>query len=160
MNIATANLAPSLLKLLADHGIDYDIIHHHHADSSLDVAHAAHIPADEMIKSVILEDEKGYVMALVAANQHVKIRELNHFLDRKLGLATETEIGHLFSDCEIGAIPPIGEAYGMEVVVDYDLDDREDVYLEAGNHEDLLHLSGHSFRKLMKHLRHARISIH
>ena len=154
------DIAPTLVKQLAHLGIAYDIIPHHYSDSSINVAHAAHIPEHKMVKPVILEDDKGYVMALVPANQHVKIRELNMYLNRQMGLATEQEIKHLFSDCDLGAIPPIGDAYGMEVVCDYELDNCDDVYIEAGNHTDLLHLSGESFRKLMSNSKHAPICVH
>lgn len=154
------DIAPTLVRQLARHGISYDIIHHHFSDSSLNVAHSAHIPGHKMVKAVILEDEKGYVMALIPASQHVKIRELNMYLNREMGLATEQGVMHLFADCDPGAIPPVGDAYGMEMVVDYDLDDCDDVYIEAGNHTDLLHLSGKSFRKLMADSRHAPICVH
>ena len=77
-----------------------------------------------------------------------------------MGLATETELADLFTDCEPGAIPPIGEAYGMTTVVDNNLDDCNDVYIEAGNHTDLLHISGNAFRQLVEHSRHASICVH
>lgn len=160
MNIETENLAPSLIIFLAHHGIAYDIVHHHHADSSINVAQAAHVPTDKMIKAVVLADDQGYVMALVSADHHVNIAALDHLLHRKLELASEAEIALLFSDCEAGAIPPIGEAYGIEVVVDLGLDQQQDVYIEAGTHDELLHLKGESFRKLMKHSQHGHISKH
>ncbi len=160
MSIETDRLSHNLVIFLAHHGIAYDIVPHHHADSSVNVAQAAHIPLEKMIKSVVLADDQGYVMALVSAEHHVNIAALNHLLHRKLELATEEEIASLFSDCEDGAIPPIGDAYGIEAVVDQNLDQQDDVYIEAGNHDDLLHLKGDSFRKLMKHAQHAHIGVH
>lgn len=153
-------MAPTLVKELARYDIDYDIIHRPYTIFSQNTASAAHIPSSELVKAVILEDESGYIMALVPANQHVKINELNHLLNRRMGLATEDELHRLFSDCDPGAIAPVGEAYNIETVVDYNLDDCNDVYIEAGNHQDLLHLSGSSFRKLMRHAHHASICVH
>ena len=154
------NIAPTLAKQLASLDIAYDVIHHNYSDSNIKSAHAAHIPASKMVKPVIFEDDIGYVMALIPANKHVKIRELNNYMNRHMGLATEDELYQLFSDCEMGAIPPVGEAYGMQTVVDNHLDDCNNVYIEAGNHTDLLHLSGRSFQKLMVNARHASICIH
>ncbi len=154
------NIAPTLVKQLARHGISYDIINHGYSNSSLHAAHSARIPVENMVKTVILEDEQGYVMALIPANHSVKINELNMFLNRRMGLATEGELAHLFTDCELGAIPPVGEAYGMTTVVDNNLDSCNDLYLEAGNHTDLLHISGSAFRQLVKNLRHANICVH
>ena len=153
-------IAPKLVKQLAAKDIDYEIINHRYSITSLNTAHASHIPEDELVKPVILEDESGYVMALVPANKHVVIQELNMFLNRNMELATEAQISYLFSDCDPGAIPPVGEAYNMETVVDYNFDECSDVYLEAGNHTDILHLSGKSFRKLMESAHHASICMH
>ena len=85
-------MAPTLIRKLAKHGIAYDIISHPYSIFGLDIANAVHIPSYKMVKSVILEDDMGYVMAIIPADQHVKINELNHLLKRKMGLATESEI--------------------------------------------------------------------
>ena len=154
------DIANTLVKQLAKHGISYDTVHHGYSSSSLHAAHSANIPAAKLVKPVILEDDHGYVMALVPANHYVKINELNMLLDRHMGLATEEELAHLFSDCERGALPPVGDAYGMTTVVDYTLDECGDVYIEAGNHTDLLHISGSAFRKLTENSRHASICVH
>ena len=154
------DIAPTLVKQLAKHGISYDTIHHGYSNSSLHAAHSAKIPVQKMVKTVVLEDDRGYVMALVPANQYLKINELNMILNRRMGLATETELAHLFTDCEPGAIPPIGAAYGMTTVVDNSLEDCHDVYIEAGNHTDLLHINGSAFRQLVENSRHASICVH
>lgn len=154
------NIAPTLVKQLAKHGISYDTISHTYSHSSLHAAHSANIPPGKMVKTVVLEDDQGYVMALVPANHYLKINELNMLLNRRMGLATETELAHLFSDCEPGAIPPVGDAYGITTVVDTDLDECSDVYIEAGNHTDLLHISGSAFRQLIERSRHASICVH
>ena len=154
------NIAPTLAKKLTSLDIPYDVIHHRYSDSNIKSAHAAHIPTSKMVKPVIFEDDKGYVMALIPANQHVKIRDLNKCINRHMGLATEEEIYKLFADCEMGAIPPVGDAYGMQTVVDNHLHDSNNVYIEAGNHTDLLHLSGRSFKKLIANAPHAPICVH
>ncbi len=154
------NIAPTLINQLAQHGISYDTIEHPYTHSSLDSAYTAHVPADQVVKPVILEDENGYVMALVPADQYVKINELNKVLKRNMGLATENELNDLFIDCVDGAIPPVGDAYGIDLVVDNIFNFCSDVYIEAGNHTELLHLKNYSFNKLMKDVRHADICVH
>jgi len=151
-------ISVTLKNFLTQQGIDYEVLPHRYTDTSLNAASSAHIPAAELAKSVILEDENGYVMAVIPANHHVKIAQVNKFLGRKMGLATEPEIRSLFSDCEIGAIPPVGEAFGLDTIVDERLDDCADIYMEAGDHEDFIHLNGTSFRRLMQSAQHARIS--
>jgi len=81
-------------------------------------------------------------------------------LQRNLGLATENELAGLFKDCELGAIPPIGPAYGIEIVVDDSLLQEDDVYFEAGDHEELIHVSGKQFQDLVAGARHGHFSRH
>ncbi|MGD8526057.1 MAG: YbaK/EbsC family protein [Thioalkalispiraceae bacterium] len=150
-------MANTLRKFLADNGIAYDIVSHPYTMSSRNTATVAKIPAAKIAKPVILEDDSGYLMAVVPANEHVKIGKLNHVVHRRLGLATEPELKKLFSDCSTGAIPPLGQAYGMETVVDNQLDDFDDIYFEGGDHKDLVHIKGNSFHKLMRNVRHASI---
>jgi Ala-tRNA(Pro) deacylase len=153
-------IATTLVLHLAKLGIAYDVVKHDYSHSSLHSAHAAQIPASNVVKSVVLEDDKGYVMALVPANRHVKINEINMAYNRRMGLATEPELDRIFSDCDQGAIPPVGDAYGMSTIVDQNLDECEDLYIEAGTHTELLHISGGAFRKLMEHSLHGSICVH
>lgn len=150
-------IAQTLQKYLADHGVAYDLLPHRHTSSSMNSAQSAHIGGRYLAKSVILEDELGYLMAVVPATEHVKFRKVNHVLNRHFGMAVESELEPLFSDCELGAIPAVGEAYSMETIVDDKLENCSDVYFEAGDHEELVHVKGSSFRKLMKDSHHATI---
>jgi len=151
-------ISVTLHQYLTQQGIDYELVPHRHTESSMNAASTAHIPAAEIAKPVILEDEVGYLMAVVPAHQHVRIREVNKLLGRKLGLATEQELIPLFTDCEEGAIPPVGQAFGMKTIVDDCLGECPDVYLEAGDHRDFIHLRGSSYRKLMSQAQHGKIS--
>ena len=152
------NISTTVQNYLEQQGIEYDIVPHRRADSSMNAASAAHISAAMIAKPVILEDDQGYLMAVVPAHHHVKIHEINTMLGRKMGLATEDELQSLFADCETGAIPPLGQAYGMETIVDECLGECPEVYLEAGDHEDFIHLQSSSYQKLMSKVQHAKIS--
>lgn len=65
-----------------------------------------------------LEDDKGYLMAVLPATHKVDLGVVRHQLKRELGLATESELADLFKDCEPGAIPPLGKAYGISKTQD------------------------------------------
>ena len=95
---------------------------------------------------------------VVPATHHVDLGLLHRWLNRPFGLATEPELARLFEDCELGAIPPIGAAYGLETIFDDSLGERPDVYLEAGDHRTLIHVKGEDFVRLMAGTKHARIS--
>jgi Ala-tRNA(Pro) deacylase len=153
-------MSPTLQKFLTDNAIAYEILPHALTSTSLNSASAAHVPGSNMAKSVILEDEDGYLMAVIPATEHVKIRELNQTLHRNMGLATERELYQLFQDCDLGAIPPVGMAYGVATIVDDSLMRSNDVYFEAGDHAELIHVKGASFRKLMQDSLHANLCTH
>ncbi|MBI3561745.1 MAG: YbaK/EbsC family protein [Gammaproteobacteria bacterium] len=142
-------IAMTLQRYLESSGIDYEVVQHTHTHSSRDTAQAAKIPMAHLVKSVVFEDEVGYLMAVVPASHHVAIGQLSRQLGRRLGLATEPELAQLFNDCEQGAIPPIGNAYGMDVIMDDSLMQCEDVYIEAGDHVEVLHLKAEDFYRLM-----------
>ena len=80
-------------------------------------------------------------------------------MNRNLGLAAESELGNLFFDCEIGALPALGPAYGVETVVDDALAEQPDIYFEAGDHEQLIHVSAETFQALLGDaIRHGHFS--
>jgi Ala-tRNA(Pro) deacylase len=92
---------------------------------------------------------------LVPADADVSLAALGRQLGRYgLALATEPETRHLYRDCDLGAIPALGQAFGVETVVDERLDGVPHVYFEAGDHEHLVHLHGAAFRELTEGLVH------
>ncbi len=142
-------VATTLKDYLNRWGVEYDVVPHTYTDSSLETAAAAHVSGDKLAKCVMTEDYRGYLMVVVPASHEVEFSLLDEQLDRRLALASEDELADIFVDCELGAIPPLGEAYGVDVAVDSSLAECDDVYFEAGDHAELLHLRGEDFRDLM-----------
>ena len=135
-------IAATLSNYLMAQDVEYDVLTHPHTATSGESAQAAHVPGSRLAKSVILEDDQGYLMVVLPSSRQVNMQELHRQLNRNLVLATESELGGLFADCEIGALPPIGSAYGVETVVD-------DAIAEAGDHEQLVHVSAETFQSLL-----------
>jgi Ala-tRNA(Pro) deacylase len=153
-------VAMTLQKYMEDQGVPYEVVSHPRAMRMATAAEAAHVPDDRVAKTVVLEDEGGYLLAIVPASHHIQLGEVHRWLDRHLGLATEDEVGTLFQDCELGAIPPIGTAYGLDVVMEDDLAAQRDVFFEAGDHCSLIHVSAEDFRRLIPNARIGRFSRH
>jgi len=148
-------IAISLKEYLDGNGLDYEVIDHPYASTSLDVAQKAHVPPDKLAKSVVLEDEGGYVIAVCPASKKIQLGSLYHQINRRLHLADEYELADLIGDCVLGAVPPLGEPYGADVVVDDSLLSVPDVYIEAGDHEELIHLDADNFQRLLQNAEHA-----
>lgn len=151
-------IATTVRDYLDEAGVRYELVHHAYAPNSRTAAHAAHVPPDQLAKPVMLEDEKGYLMAVVPASRRVELESLQRQLGRRLVLATEHELQDLFIDCTKGAVPAVGQAYGLDVIWDECLAQCADVYFEAGDHTDLVHMSGKEFTFLMGRKPHGRIS--
>jgi Ala-tRNA(Pro) deacylase len=151
-------VAITLQHYLERLGVEYELVQHPYTETGLDTAERAQIPADKLAKSIILEDEGGYVMAVCPASRRIKLGDLYRETNRRLEFANEAELAELLGDCVLGAVPPIGELYGFEVVVDTDLFMQPDVYFEAGDHVDLIHVSAEGFQRLMSGAEHASFS--
>ena len=151
-------IATTLINYLDERGIDYSMVEHAHTSTPQETARAAHIPAHQLAKAVLLKDQKGYVVSVVPTNHSLEIEWVNDELKRELALASENEFKTLFEDCESGAIPALGDAYGIDVIWDNDLKYTADVYIEAGDHEHLFCVDRKNFGKLMSSLPHSIIS--
>ena len=153
-------IAASVQHYLGYEGVRYDVITHERTPDSNRSAQAAHIPGDKLAKCVMLTDGEGFLMAVLPATHKVDLGAVRRQLNRKLGLATDRELADLFQDCEPGALPPLGRAYGIETIVDESLIDSPDIYFEAGDHVALVHVTGKDFLRLMANAARGEISHH
>lgn len=152
-------VAHSLQHYLDEQFTEYDLITHDPTHNSADSARAAHIAARQLAKAVILKDGDGaYLMVVVPAANKINVNLLSYMLERKLSMVHEWELTHLFQDCEPGAIPALGQAYGLEIVWDDQLMDSDDIYFESGDHCQLVHMSKDQFQTLMGNHLHDAIS--
>lgn len=137
-------------EYMAEHGLRYDVLTHPHSHNSMETAHLARVPANCLAKSVVLEDDDGFLMAVLPSTQHVQLGWLGKAMNCNMRLASEEDLSSLFRDCDIGAIPPLGAAYGMRMVVDDSLVGQEEIYFEAGDHEKLIQMSRADFMTMME----------
>jgi len=152
------SIAPTIKNYLNESGIEYDLVPHDPAYTASKIARTAHVSGDELAKGVLLNTDHGYMMAVVPASCKVDLSSLSHQMKERLGLASEDEIDMIFDDCDPGATPPCASAYALRVIVDTSLDDKEDLYMESGDHEHLIHVKKEAFAKLMADAEHAGIA--
>jgi Ala-tRNA(Pro) deacylase len=142
-------IATRVRDFMQQHGLRYDVLSHPHSYSSMDTAQQAHVPGASLAKAVVLEDDVGYLMAVLPSTRHVQLGRLSRELNCQLRLATEEELAPIFNDCELGAIPPIGAEYGMRMVMDESLAEQPEIYFEAGDHERVIQMSREDFLTMM-----------
>jgi len=152
-------ISTRLNEYLTTQNIDYSMIHHPHSSSSISSAIRARIPANKIAKAVILIDHEDHkLMAILPANNKVSLSAVNEALCASYHLAKEHEVYEMFSDCEHGAIPPVGAVYNMQTICDEQLDELDTVYIEAGDHSNLIRLTHEDFETIVAHSLHLRFS--
>ena len=107
---------------------------------------ASHVPGEKLAKGVVLKSGDGYILAVLAASKHIAMEAVEKVTGAPVMLASEAEASMLFPDCEEGAVPVFGAAYGIPAVLDDTLDVSADIYCEGGDHRTLVHMDGKDFR--------------
>jgi Ala-tRNA(Pro) deacylase len=140
------------LEFLDRSQIRYAHTGHRVAYTALEVAAAEHVPAAKMAKTVVyFDDQAGYGMAVLPADCLVDLDELRAVTGSPhIRLATEGEIGRLFRDSELGAMPPLGNLFDMPVYVDQALTANPGLAFNAGTHRDVIHMSFADFRRAVQ----------
>jgi Ala-tRNA(Pro) deacylase len=151
------SIAPTLQRYL-DQTITYDVIQHEPTMSSKRTAEVCHVSGDRVAKGIVLRRDGGYLLAVLSASRRIHLQDLRTQIDDSVQLATEEEIAELFRDCARGAIPAVGECYGLDVIVDDSIDTQPDVYVEAGDHATLIHMDHGEFTRINPEAQHARFS--
>ena len=122
---------------------------HSTSTTSVDTARRARIDEESLVKSVVLEDDRGFVLAVLPASCHLELDRIEKKLGRTLRISSERDVIRLFPDCALGAVPPLGAAYGLPTVIDSSLEDRDEVFFEGGDHETLVRMGGIEFFGLL-----------
>ena len=140
-----------LKDYLDKHEIEYDCIDHPPTITAEETAQSTHISGKQFAKTVIVNVDGRMAMAVVHAPDYLDLDNLRRSVGAKnVRLATEEEFKDAFPDCELGAMPPFGNLYGMEVFVERDLPTDEKIVFNAGTHSEALAVSYGDFYKLVE----------
>jgi len=143
--------AAKLREFLDANGVKYVTIRHSLAYTAQEVAASAHVRGKDMAKTVIVRVDGQLAMAVVPASQKVDLARLRDVIGAKTAeIASEEEFRDAFPGCEVGAMPPFGHLYGMNVFVDQRLAADEEIAFNAGSHTELIRLSYPDFERLAK----------
>ena len=141
------------LNYLKQNGVAYSHSIHRPAYTALDVASADRTPAHTMIKTVIYRSDKGYGMLLAPADCSVDFTEVCRLLGLvSVRLASESELAALFPDCEVGAMPALGNLFDLPVLLDESLATTQFIAFNGGTHQDVIHMSSADFHRLVNPL--------
>lgn len=143
-------LAPRLKEFLDTNGVAYTTVAHRPAYTAMEVAESAHVPGKDMAKTVIVDLDGRLAMAVLPATRHVSLERLGRSVGaRQVGIAKEGEFRFDFPECEVGAMPPFGNLFNMEVLVDPHLAEDEQIAFNAGSHAEVLRMAYRDFERLV-----------
>jgi Ala-tRNA(Pro) deacylase len=140
-----------LKEFLDRHNTKYEVISHSLAYTTQEIAASVHIPGKKLAKTVIVKIDSKIAMAVLPASYRVDLELLKKAIGAsKVELAREEEFKSMFPDCEVGAMPPFGNLYDMEVLVAESLAEEGEIAFNAGSHTELIRLAYKDYARLAK----------
>lgn len=140
-----------LRQYLDDHRVKYVSIVHSPAFTAQEIAASAHIPGHEIAKTVMVKVDGVLAMAVLPAPMHVDLDRLRDVTGAKsVTLATESDFKEQFPGCELGAMPPFGNLYDMDVYVAESLTHDELIAFNAGTHTELIRMAYADLERLVQ----------
>lgn len=152
-------VAATVERYLKAKHVNFTLLEHEYCEGSYNTARIAKIDDNCLAKGVLLRDEDfHYTLCVLPSRNKILRHTLNEIFDRHMELVDEEELADIFKDCSEGAIPALGEAYGLDVIWDEDLMGVEEIYIEAGDHRHLIKLKQPDFAQLMNNKMHDHFS--
>jgi Ala-tRNA(Pro) deacylase len=140
-----------LKEFLDSKHIQYIVISHSPAFTAQQIAASAHVKGKELAKTVMVKIDGNLAMAVLPASQKVDLERLREAADaEQVELASEREFRDRFPDCDLGAMPPFGNLYGLDVYVADTLTDDEEIAFNAGSFTELVRMAYRDFEQLVQ----------
>ncbi len=140
-----------LKRLLDENGVRYQTISHSVAYTAQGVAASAHVRGRDLAKSTVVKLDERIGLAVVPAPRRVDLEALRRAAGaQRASLVSESEFQGLFPDCEVGAMPPFGNLYGLAVWVDEELRKDPTIVFNAGTHREAIRVPFADFERLAR----------
>jgi len=140
-----------LQEYLDQQDVRYVSIKHSPAFTAQEIAGAAHIPGKDVAKTVIVKLDGAMAMVVLPAPEMVRLKHLRTETGAaQVELASEEEFKGRFPDCEVGAMPPFGNLYDMDVFVEESLAEDEEIAFTAGTHTELIRMAYADYEELVR----------
>ncbi len=142
--------AQRLTEFLDNNNVKYVAINHSMAFTALEIAKSAHVPIKEMAKTLILKIDNETAMAVLPAAYKIDLAILRDAFDTEnVELASEQEFARLFPDCEVGAMPPFGNLYELDVYVAESITEHPYFAFTAGSHSEVIRMAYKDYEHLV-----------
>ena len=140
-----------LENYLREHRVSFEEQHHPRAVTAQEVAASEHVPGRMLAKTVMVLADGEMVMLALPAPYQVDLEKVAAALGvDEARLAEEEEFEDTFADCEVGAMPPFGNLYGVAVYVEKTLTEDETIVFRSGTHTETMSVSYSDFERLVE----------
>jgi Ala-tRNA(Pro) deacylase len=138
-------------EFLDSQGVWYQHFTHSLAYTAQGIAHAQHISGKHLAKVVMVMADGSLIMAVVPGNHRVDLLRLGEILNAdSIRLAAEDEFKDIFPDCDLGAMPPLGNLYKLDVWMDASLKSHPHILFNAGTHSETILMSIADFDRMVQ----------
>jgi len=140
-----------LERLFREEGVRFSVSRHDEAYSAQRIAGMLHIPGRELAKVVMVKADDKLTMLVVPAPDRVDLNKAKRALRAdRVQLAAENDFAPCFPDCEVGAMPPIGNLYELDVYVDRALSTLSQIAFPAGTHREIISMAYADFERIVQ----------
>jgi len=139
-----------LTAYLDENAVKYISIQHSRAYTAQEIAESAHISGNDFAKVVILKADEQMIMAVLPASDKVDLKLFRRVLAvNDLVFANENEFQDHFPGCDVGAMPPFGNLFGIRVISAQTLCDSETISFNSGDHTEVIQMHYTDYIKLV-----------
>jgi len=139
-----------LKNFLDSNGVKYITVVHSTAFTSQEIAASVHVKGKEFAKCVIVKSGTKFFMLVIPSDHRINFEKAKEALNvEDLKLASEDEFRSLFPDCELGAMPPFGNLYGVPVYAEEKIKLNDEISFNGGTHNDVVKMKTSDYIRLV-----------
>jgi len=138
-------LAASIKKLLDGNMIAYQVLQHKRVERLGNAAQLLKCDPDKILTAQVLEDHLGKLLVVYRLSTKIDLNKLQRLLNRTLTVVATTKVNRLFNDCDAGCWPPIGQAYGLEMVIDKSINKYSSLFFSSGSNTSMVQIQTNDY---------------
>jgi Ala-tRNA(Pro) deacylase len=139
-----------IASTLEEEHVPYKVRHHQPCFTSQEVAAAEHVSGHRLAKVVVVKADDELVVVVLPASGRLDLDACRRTLNcSQCRIATEREIAERFTDCEVGAVPPLRHWQDVRMLADARIMElKGPMVFQAGTHEDAIEMACDDWKRI------------
>ena len=140
-----------LKMLFEEEKVPFEIMTHSESYTAQETAAGLHVPGAQLAKVVMVKADGDLIMLVLPAEHNIDFGKLKKILgSKKIVLAGEEDFGDLFPDCDLGAMPPFGNLYGVPVWVEEHMTQQQNIVFNACTHHEAARITYADYERIVQ----------